>query len=134
MVVATWNINSIRSRLPRVIAWLRVVQPDVLCLQEIKTEQSLFPYPPFWALGYQVATWGERTYNGVAIVTRRPMTDVVFGLGDGQREEARLMAATIDGVRVVCAYVPHGQDKLGYDGGRERPWERRPGNVDCWRP
>lgn len=110
MVVATWNVNSIRSRLPRVLAWLQARQPDVLCLQELKTESALFPFPAFWALGYGVALYAEKHWNGVAILSRRPMTDIALGFGDGAPDvDARLVAATIDGVRILSAYVPHGR-------------------------
>lgn len=110
MVVATWNVNSIRSRLMRVIPWLQVWQPDVLLLQELKTPMELLPLPAFWALGYQVAAFCERVWNGVAIVSRRPMSEIVLGFQDGGPEhEARLISALVDGVRVMSVYVPHGR-------------------------
>jgi exodeoxyribonuclease-3 len=111
MKLATWNVNSIRIRLERLGALLDRHQPDVLCLQETKVEDERFPMEPLAERGYQVALHGQKSYNGVAIVSRLPMEDVVRGLPpDGTTEEqARLIAATIDGVRVVCAYVPNGQ-------------------------
>jgi exodeoxyribonuclease-3 len=111
MKLATWNVNSIRIRLERLGALLDRHQPDVLCLQETKVEDERFPMEPLAERGYQVALHGQKSYNGVAIASRRPMEDVVRGLPpDGAAEEqARLIAATIDGVRVICAYVPNGQ-------------------------
>ncbi len=112
MLVATWNVNGVRSRIDAVTAWLALRQPDVICLQELKVVPAEMPLPAFWALGYQVAFVAQGTYNGVAIAARAPhaLTDVVVGgLGPGFDHEARLIAATVGGVRVVCGYVPHGQ-------------------------
>ena len=111
--VATWNVNSIRARQDRVLAWIERHRPDVLCLQEIKSEDGKFPLPAFEALGYHVATWGQRTYNGVAILSTRPIADVERGFGDGVDDaQARFLAGTVDGVRVMSAYVPNG-DTVG---------------------
>jgi exodeoxyribonuclease-3 len=117
--LATWNVNSIRAREARVRAWLAAAEPDVICLQELKVEAAGFPTALFDELGYQVELVGQRSYNGVAIASRRPLTDVVAGLGDGvDDDQARFLAATVDGVRVVSLYVPNGQavgsDKYGY--------------------
>jgi exodeoxyribonuclease-3 len=110
VLVASWNINSVRSRLPRVLAFLARWQPDVLCLQEIKTETHLFPFAELWSFGYAAAVFGQRNYNGVAIVARRPISDVFLGLGDEVDDrEARLVSATVGGARILCAYVPNGQ-------------------------
>ncbi|HTE54251.1 MAG TPA: exodeoxyribonuclease III [Kofleriaceae bacterium] len=112
MKLATWNVNSIRMRQARLIAWIDRQQPDVLCMQETKVEDDRFPLELFRERGYQVALHGQKTYNGVAIASRLPMTDVVCGLpaeGGGVDEQARLVAAAVAGVRVVCAYVPNGQ-------------------------
>lgn len=110
MKVATWNVNSIRTRLERVTAWLRREAPDVLCLQELKVVDDDLPRTELEALGYHVEAWGQKTYNGVAILSRRPPTDVVRGIPeDGADAEARAIAATVDGVRVVCVYIPNGQ-------------------------
>jgi exodeoxyribonuclease III len=109
--LATWNINSIRARNDRVFAWLDREKPDVLCLQETKVEDEGFPTAAFEKAGYQVATYGQRSYNGVAIASRYPLIDVARGFSDGEAdEEARVLAATVDGVRVVCLYVPNGQE------------------------
>lgn len=111
MKLATWNVNSIRARQERVLAWTAAQRPDVLCLQELKVEDAKFPGDEFRALGYQIATHGQKTYNGVAILARAPLADVERGLpgGDGD-EQARLIAATVDGVRVLSAYFPNGQE------------------------
>ncbi len=111
MKLATWNINSIRARTERLLTWLGNEKPDVLCLQETKVEDSGFPIEALRMRGYEVVTYGQRSYNGVAIAARAPLTDVVRGFGDGEPDdEARLIAATVNGLRVVCVYVPNGQD------------------------
>jgi exodeoxyribonuclease-3 len=124
--IVTWNVNSIRSRLDRAVAWTERERPDVLCLQEIKTTDELFPAAPFEELGYHVETFGQKTYNGVAILSRKPLRDVVRGLpGDGPDDQRRLLAATVGGkakplrpLRVINVYVPNGQsptsDKFVY--------------------
>jgi len=109
--LATWNINSIRARNDRVFAWLEREQPDVLCLQETKVEDEGFPVDAFRKAGYEVAIHGQRSYNGVAIASRRPLEDVTRGFADGHDDsEARVITARIAGVRVVCIYVPNGQE------------------------
>jgi exodeoxyribonuclease-3 len=109
--LATWNINSIRARTERLLTWVGNEQPDILCLQETKVEDSAFPAEALRLRGYEVATYGQRSYNGVAIAARAPLTDVVRGFGDGDPDdEARLIAATVGDLRVVCVYVPNGQD------------------------
>jgi len=119
MKIATWNVNSIRTRLERALAWLERHEPDVLCLQEIKCEDEAFPREPFEALGYHVETHGQKTYNGVALISREPAEDVVRGFpGDGPEAQARTIAATFDGLRVIDVYVPNGSslesDKFPY--------------------
>ena len=110
MRIATWNVNSIRVRELHVADWLREHQPDVLCLQETKVEDDDFPTDELQRLGYGVAMAGQRSYNGVAILSRRPMKDISIGLqGDTARAEKRLIAATIDGLRILSAYVPNGK-------------------------
>lgn len=111
MKLATWNINSIRARTERLLTWIGNERPDVLCLQETKVEDSGFPIDALRARGYEVAMHGQRSYNGVAIMARAPLTDVVRGFDDGEPDdEARLIAATVGNLRVVCVYVPNGQD------------------------
>ena len=108
--VASWNVNSVRVRAERIVEWLRTHSPDVLCLQEIKTLEAHFPYAAFHALGYTAAVFGQKTYNGVAILSRLPMTELSPGfMGEPADPEARLLAATIAGVRVHSVYVPNGQ-------------------------
>lgn len=108
--VATWNLNSIRSRLDRLFTWLGANRPAILCLQELKAPESEFPFERLQELGYHAAVLGQPTYNGVAIVSRWPLEDVRRGLDDGVADEqARLIAATTNGVRVLSAYVPNGQ-------------------------
>lgn len=111
MKLATWNVNSIRARTERLMAWLSRERPDVLCLQETKVEDANFPFDLLGQAGYQAATFGQRSYNGVAILSNQPLGEVVRGFGDATGDdEARLIAATTHGVRVVCVYVPNGQD------------------------
>lgn len=119
MLIATWNVNSVRARKERVLAWLSAQQPDALCLQETKVTDDAFPSAEFEALGYHVVVSGQRTYNGVAILSRTPLAEVVRKFDDGEEEpEARFLSARISGVRVVCVYVPNGQvvgsDKFSY--------------------
>jgi len=106
--LATWNINSIRAREGRLAAWLERERPDVLCLQETKTEDAGFPSELLRKAGYEAVTFGQKSYNGVAICARTPLTDVVRGLDDD--EDARLIAATVGGIRVIDVYVPNGGD------------------------
>jgi len=118
VLVATWNVNSIRARHDRVVAWLAAEQPDLLCMQEIKVETAAFPGDAIAAAGYHVVAIGQRTYNGVALCAREPVTDVVTGFGDGvDDDEARFIVGTLRGVRVASAYFPNGgggPDKFAY--------------------
>jgi len=120
MKLATWNINSLNVRLPRVLEWLAQQQPDVLCLQELKLEDHRYPRAELEAAGYQSHVFGQKTYNGVAILARDGVKvgDVATGLKGFDDEQKRVIAATVDGIRVVCAYVPNGQsvgsDKFDY--------------------
>jgi exodeoxyribonuclease-3 len=109
MLIATWNVNSIRAREPRLLAWLEQHRPDVVCLQELKVADAGFPKDAVHAAGYHAEVLGQKTYNGVAILSRTKPRDVRRGLGDERLDvEARLIAATIQSMRVVCAYVPNG--------------------------
>lgn len=110
MKIATWNVNSIRARLDRVFAWTERERPDVLCMQETKVPDEDFPVSRFADLGYRVETYGQRGYNGVAILSLKPLTRIERGLpGDGPDAQRRLIAATVGGLRVVNVYVPNGQ-------------------------
>jgi exodeoxyribonuclease-3 len=118
MKLATWNVNSLKVRLPQVLEWLAARQPDVVCLQETKLEDKAFPRMELEAAGYQAAFAGQKTYNGVAILSRLPLKEVSIGLPSIADDQQRLIAATVDGVRVACAYIPNGQsvdsDKYAY--------------------
>lgn len=109
MKLATWNVNSLKVRLPQVLQWLSENPVDVLCLQETKTVDEKFPVAEIEAAGYQIAYSGQKTYNGVAILSRHPMVDVVKNNPQFEDAQQRIIAATIEGVRVVCAYIPNGQ-------------------------
>jgi len=110
MKIAAWNVNSIRSRLDRLLAWLVKMEPDVVCLQEVKATDDVFPYEPIREAGYYAAVHGQKTYNGVAILSRSEPEDIECGLGDGVDDpQARLVAARVDDVHVISAYVPNGQ-------------------------
>jgi exodeoxyribonuclease-3 len=107
--VATWNLNSIRARLERLLAWLAAHQPDVMCLQELKVADDEFPTAAVEAAGYHAAVHGQRTYNGVAILSRLPMSDIELGLRDGVEDpQARLISARVSGVKIYSAYFPNG--------------------------
>jgi exodeoxyribonuclease III len=118
MNIATWNVNSLKVRLPHVLQWLSDNPIDVLCLQETKMTDDKFPVADIEAAGYQVAFTGQKTYNGVAILSRFPMSDIIKNNPRFEDESQRIISATIEGVRIVCAYVPNGQavgsDKYQY--------------------
>ena len=118
MQLATWNINSLTVRLPQVLAWLAANPVDVLALQEIKMTDDKFPAADFAAAGYQAHWFGQKTYNGVALITRAAATDVVRNIPGFDDDMARVLTATVDGVRVIGAYFPNGQapgsDKFDY--------------------
>jgi exodeoxyribonuclease-3 len=109
MKLATWNVNSLKVRLPHLLDWLAATQTDVVCLQETKLEDAKFPREEIEAAGYQVAFSGQKTYNGVAIVSSQPLLDVQAGIPGFEDEQKRVLAATIDGIRMVCVYIPNGQ-------------------------
>ena len=110
MKIATWNVNSIAARLPVVLQWLEQARPDVLCLQEIKCVDEKFPRDTFAALGYNSETKGQRTYNGVAILSLHTQHDVGRGFpDDDDTAQSRVLASTIEGVRIVNVYIPNGQ-------------------------
>jgi len=126
MKIATWNVNSIRARLDRVLNWLDEHQPDVLVMQETKVEDKDFPLGEFEDAGYEAAIHGQKTYNGVAILARDPISDVVRGFGDGGDDsQARCIAATVNDVRVVSVYVPNGKNIDHDDYGFKLEWLRR---------
>jgi len=109
MKIATWNVNSLKVRLPHLLKWLETSPVDVLCLQETKLTDDKFPIAEINSAGYQVVYTGQKTYNGVAILSKFPITDVVKNNPRFEDEQQRIIAATIEGVRFVCAYIPNGQ-------------------------
>ena len=109
MRIATWNVNSLAARLPRVEEWIRYAEPDVLCMQETKLADAAFPHGAFAALGYEAAHHGDGRWNGVAIVSRVGLSSVESGMGPDDAQGSRLIAADCGGVRVLSVYVPNGR-------------------------
>ncbi|MGA3147388.1 MAG: exodeoxyribonuclease III [Acidimicrobiales bacterium] len=110
MRIATWNVNSLTARLPRVEEWLAYAQPDVLCMQETKQADAVFPHGAFAALGYETAHHGGGRWNGVAIASRVGLSEISTGMGSvDDAQGARLIAADCGGVRVMSVYVPNGR-------------------------
>jgi exodeoxyribonuclease-3 len=127
--IATWNVNSLRVRLPHVLEWLAVEQPDALCLQETKLPDEDFPRQAIEAAGYHAAFSGQKTYNGVAILSRDPAAEAAAGIPEFDDPQRRVLAATVGGVRLIDIYVPNGEsvdsDKFTYKLdwlGRLRTW------------
>src|SRR5665213_1478997 len=124
MKIATWNINGVRARIEGATAWVKDAQPDIVCLQEIKSEDAAFPGEAFEELGYNVAVHGQKGFNGVAILSRLPLEDVSRGLpgGEGSDDHARFIEAVVSvpsgALRVVSLYLPNGNpvdsDKFAY--------------------
>jgi len=118
MRLATWNVNSLKVRLPQVLDWLAENPIDVLCLQETKQQDADFPKDELMAAGYHSVFAGQKTYNGVAILSREPASDVQIGMPGYEDEQKRVIAATFGDIRVVDVYIPNGQspdsDKYQY--------------------
>ena len=124
MLIATWNVNSIRTRLSQIIDWINQVNPDILCLQETKVTDESFPLEPFEKLGYSVEAYGQKSYNGVAIISKiKPQnSNKGFYISDQNVEifsdQKRLISADINGIRIINVYVPNGSsldsDKFEY--------------------
>jgi len=122
MRIATWNVNSVNARLPTVLAWMEQANPDVACFQEIKCVDEKFPREAFESLGYNVETHGQKSYNGVALLSKHPMSDirqVQRGLeGDPDDLHSRYLEVDVFGTRIACIYLPNGNpvgtDKFGY--------------------
>ena len=110
MKLATWNVNSLSVRLPQVLDWLNANPVDVLALQELKMADDKFPRDAFTAIGYHAQWFGQKTYNGVALLSRTPATDIVKNIPGFDDDMARVIAGTVDGIRVVCGYFPNGQE------------------------
>ena len=126
MKIAAWNVNSIRSRLERFLRWQEKASPDVVCLQELKAVQDAFPYEAIREAGYHAAVHGQKTYNGVAILSRSKPVNVQCGMDDDVEDpQARLVAAEIDGVHVISAYVPNGQSVGSEKYAYKLEWLRR---------
>lgn len=120
MKLVTWNVNSLNVRLPRLVDWLATHAPDVVCLQETKLDDTRFPVDALRAAGYASVYYGQKTYNGVAILAREGLSlgTPEHGIDGFEDEQKRVIAATVDGIRVICVYVPNGQsvdsDKYAY--------------------
>ena len=116
--LATWNVNSLKVRLPHLVDWLAREHPEVTCLQETKIEDASFPLAELRAAGYQAVYCGQKAYNGVAILARTPPSDVQHGIPDFADDPKRVIAATVGDLRIVCLYAPNGQavgsDKYQY--------------------
>lgn len=111
MIIATFNVNSIRARLPILTRWLKDAQPDVLCLQETKVQDNQFPVDDIRSVGYEPVFRGEKSYNGVAILSKTPFDEVFYGFdGKGADEGSRIITAWVRGVPVVNTYIPQGSD------------------------
>src|SRR5574340_506763 len=123
MKLATWNVNSLKVRLSQVVEWLAANPVEVLCLQETKQQDSDFPQAELRAAGYHSVFSGQKTYNGVAILSRMPANDVQSGLPGFPDDQRRVIAATFDDVRVVNVYDPLATAQPGCPGGR-LPWQR----------
>jgi len=118
MKIASWNVNSLKVRLPQVLQWLAEHQPDVLGLQELKIENKVFPVDELLEAGYHACFAGQKTYNGVAILSKNKPTDVTIQMANFPDEQQRVISATINDIRIVNVYVPNGQsvdsDKYQY--------------------
>jgi len=126
MKIATWNVNSIRARLPRVVDWLSEAKPDVALLQEIKVVDENFPGDAIEELGYNIAVHGQKTYNGVAVFSKYPIEDVTAGLpGDDEDDQARYLECFTGGVRVASIYLPNGNPAPGEKFDYKLSWMER---------
>ncbi len=118
MKIATWNVNSLAVRLPQLLDWLAAQQPDVMVLQETKLTDDKFPHAALQEAGYQPQWFGQKTYNGVALLSRTPATEIAKNIVDFEDDQARLIAGSVDGIRVIGGYFPNGQapdsDKFVY--------------------
>ena len=118
MKLATWNVNSLKVRLPQVLEWLALHRPDAFCLRETKTEDASFPMAEIAATGYEPVFSGQKTYNGVAILCRTKPNDVTAGIPGFDDPQKRVISATVGGLRAVCVYIPNGEsvesDKYRY--------------------
>lgn len=125
MKLATWNVNSLKVRLPQVLDFLAVHKPDVLCLQETKLEDDKFPVLDIHSAGYQAVFSGQKTYNGVAILSLRAPQEVTMGIANFDDPQKRVISAVVDGVRVICVYIPNGESVTSEKYGYKLDWLRR---------
>jgi len=126
MRIASWNVNSAKARQDHILDYLKAGSADVLLIQETKTQDVNFPVDLYQDAGWNVVFHGQKSYNGVAIAARQPLTDVMSGLpGDAEDEQARYMEATIDGVRVATIYLPNGNPAPGPKFGYKLAWMER---------
>jgi len=109
MKIATWNVNSLAVRLPQLLEWLAATQPDAVCLQETKLTDDKFPHAEIEAAGYRAEWFGQKTYNGVALLSKTVATDIVKNIPGFDDEQARVITGTVNGVRLIGAYVVNGQ-------------------------
>lgn len=110
MKIASWNVNSLNVRLPQLLDFLTAEAPDIIALQETKLPDEKFPAAEIEAAGYRAVFSGQKTYNGVAIISRSAASDIVTGIPEFDDPQKRLLATTIDGVRIICVYIPNGQE------------------------
>ena len=126
MRITTWNVNSIKARLPNVLAWLKDSKPDVLLLQELKCETNAFPAMEFEAIGYKIHAVGQKTYNGVAILSRYAIENIVEHLPEvGTDMQARYVEATVKGFRIASIYLPNGNPLPGEKFDYKLAWMKR---------
>jgi len=121
LLIASWNVNSIRTRLSQVIKWLADEQPEVLCIQETKVSDKDFPYKPFEDIGYTVKFYGQKSYNGVAIISKDKIEDIRYGftgelnqleISEDLQSQKRIMSGLINGIRIINVYVPNGSSLI----------------------
>jgi exodeoxyribonuclease-3 len=129
MKIATFNANSLRSRIPIVLQWLKVQKPDVLCVQETKVQDVDFPGDAFDGCGYDFVFKGEKKYNGVAIFSKTRITEVSFGLDDEPKDQARMIKAQINGIPIVNTYIPQGQSPESEKFQYKLDWYKRLGKY-----
>jgi len=120
LLIATWNVNSIRTRLLQIVDWINEVNPDILCLQETKVMDDSFPIEPFEKLGYSVEVYGQKSYNGVAIISKIKVEKIkkgFYGCKDYDQnieiflDQKRLISADINGIKIINVYVPNGSSQ-----------------------
>ncbi len=125
MKLATWNVNSLKVRLPQVLEFLAAHQPDALCLQETKSEDEKFPIAEINAAGYHAVYSGQKTYNGVAILSLQEPQEVTMGIAEFEDPQKRVISALVNGVRIVCVYIPNGESVESVKYAYKLDWLRR---------